>query len=225
MKPLHLLVLSMFSLALVQAETPTLEEAFPSSLSSTPMLAENEVIPFSLVETDTSVEEELSVLDEEFQAFEQELSLDETASLQEPSSEASFIEVDITLPSVDLSEPVNSDEQALSVHIPEIKTEQVSMVAEEAVQDNAQLASVDGDVPSTLNIQTATEDTDLSLPDIQVDLARAFAGSPFIYSILLCMSVCSVFIWLYSILSLKKTTHIPSQLISTLHSKLEQQSF
>ncbi len=228
MKSLQLLALSLFSLSFGQAETPILEEAFPSSISTSPMLAENEIIapeeaaiPLTLVEADFSTEE--LVLNEEFQAFEQELSLEESPR------ETSFIEVDITLPTVDLSDPLNS-EQATSIQVPELNTQSVvtsppssSLNVEEAMQEEEQLASLDQEPSSTLTIQTTEEDA--LAPAIQVDLARAFAGSPIIYSILLGMSFCAVFIWIYSILSLKKATHIPSHLVSSLQSKLNSNHF
>lgn len=61
--------------------------------------------------------------------------------------------------------------------------------------------------------------------DIQVDIKRAFIGSPIIYLVLLGMSIFAVFIWFYCLLSLKRATSVPSHLMGSLRSNLNSNQF
>ena len=60
---------------------------------------------------------------------------------------------------------------------------------------------------------------------IEINLHQVFSGSPAIYSILLFMSIGAVFIWLYSILSLRSLASIPTALHKNLHNKLSSNHF
>ncbi len=55
---------------------------------------------------------------------------------------------------------------------------------------------------------------------ISIDLKQVFSGAPIIYSILLSMSVGTLFIWLYSILTLRSIGHIPDVISKSLRTKI-----
>lgn len=57
-------------------------------------------------------------------------------------------------------------------------------------------------------------------PAIQISLQQVFAGSPVIYSLLLCLSTSAVCIWLYTLLSLRRSGVMPQEVVKTLRNKL-----
>lgn len=62
-------------------------------------------------------------------------------------------------------------------------------------------------------------------PTIEISLKQVFAGSPIIYTVLLAMSVMSLFISLYNVLSLRSSGILPETLIKTLRHKLMSNQF
>src|SRR5581483_1478417 len=60
---------------------------------------------------------------------------------------------------------------------------------------------------------------------ISVDLQQAFSGAPVIYSLLLAMSVFSVFIWLYSVYSMRSSTRISTTFVKNVQNKLNSNHF
>lgn len=234
MKPTYLLILSMFSLFSTYAESPVQEE-FLSSLSTEPT---EPTEPRFAEEDNLSLEEKLSLLDEEINDFEEEvLSMEEPVSTHEVKS-IETTQSDVPLPAIDLSLPMNGEEN-LSLEIIEEKSDrqtvqalevvptaippEAALVAEERVNEPTESHESHESI-AILNIESTSSDIDPNL-DVQLDLKRAFAGSPLIYTLLTGMSVFSVFIWLYSILSLKKTAHVPQHLIGTLESNLNGNQF
>ena len=58
-----------------------------------------------------------------------------------------------------------------------------------------------------------------------IDLGLVFAGSPTIYSILFVLSIASVGIWSYALLSLRNADLFPSQQLQTLEEQIKQGSY
>ncbi len=84
------------------------------------------------------------------------------------------------------------------------------------------------DAVATLNIQGTSmigELAPLKSDAFAVDIKQAFAGSPVIYSLLLAMSVFSVFIWLYSVLSIRSSARISRSLLKNVQNKLNSNNF
>ena len=60
---------------------------------------------------------------------------------------------------------------------------------------------------------------------ISIDLKQVFAGAPVIYSLLLVMSMGTMFIWLYTVLSLRPSGVMPKSFVENLRTQLNQQQF
>jgi biopolymer transport protein ExbB len=85
------------------------------------------------------------------------------------------------------------------------------------------LAATQADA-SIVNLESSSSALERAY-DIQVDIKRAFIGSPIIYLALLAMSICALFIWIYCLLSLKKVSSVPSHLMGSLRSNLGSNQF
>lgn len=62
------------------------------------------------------------------------------------------------------------------------------------------------------------------LASTQIDVVAIFHTAPFIYMILLALSLFSSVLWLYSLWSLRQTAFAPKDFFTTLHYLLEQQA-
>lgn len=60
---------------------------------------------------------------------------------------------------------------------------------------------------------------------IEINLRQVFAGSPIIYSILFILSVSSVCIWLYSMLTVRAVEFLPNYLVKEIRAKLVSNQF
>jgi len=85
------------------------------------------------------------------------------------------------------------------------------------------LAASEDDAPP-VNLESSSSELGRAY-DIQVDVKRAFIGSPIIYLVLIGMSAFALFIWMYCVLTLRKVTHIPAHLKGTLQSHLNSNQF
>jgi biopolymer transport protein ExbB len=238
MKSSRLLVLCLFSLTAAHAESPALEEN-PLSFYSTFSEEEN------AQEDTASLDEELFLLDEEFEDLQAELSeLDDAMRQQE---ENTAIPSAVKPLAIDISEPLNPLETPIALEIIEEhaqdktqtplqpamanvfeeSSEQATPTADRtAMKQEEHIAALpqEGDSPAILSIESSSTEMQPDL-DVELDLKRAFAGSPFIYILLFGMSVFSVTIWLYSLMSLKKTANVPQHLLTTLQSNLNGNHF
>ncbi len=232
MKSSPLFVLCVSSLIALHAESPILEESSPSPDLHYELASKE----------DTSLQEELLFLDEESDDFDEELS---SAEEWKEKNESLSLEIktDKTLPPlIDSAKPLENIQPNLSFRIMEeskpadikiadsIKEEPPASLPESSLSENRVLRnpeikpSLQEDSPAILTIESSSSDIKNNL-DVQLDLKRAFVGSPFIYTLLFGMSMFSVFIWLYSLLALKKTARVPQQLIGNLHSNLNGNHF
>ena len=84
------------------------------------------------------------------------------------------------------------------------------------------------DIPSALTLPSVSITDTIAPLDhdvVSVDLKQAFAGSPVIYSLLLTMSVFSVCIWFYSILSIRSCARISDPILKNVQNKLSSNNF
>ncbi len=101
--------------------------------------------------------------------------------------------------------------------------EPLSRPGVELIHSSSSIASAaPEEATAVLNIESNSATADDA---IQVDFQRAFSGSPVIYTILLGMSIFSVCIWLYSLISLQSSTSISANLKKNLQSKLNSNQF
>lgn len=61
--------------------------------------------------------------------------------------------------------------------------------------------------------------------EYKLDLMSVFKGSPFIYSILLALSMLSVSVWIYSLITLKPSKLMPTDFIRDLRSQLMEKKY
>ncbi len=227
----------------------------------------------------TSLDEELSLLDEEFEEFKEELyslenelqkqekapvleeSQEEIASFEEEAKEEPIALEVVEQPSMEAQLPValrqedttqedaivfesiapeidepasvelmsNKNTEAAKVmttdHRPTVELSKKSTAKPQTALPEEKLVE---ETPAVLNVQGASligEPMPMDDEAIAVDLKQAFSGSPIIYSLLFAMSVVSVGIWLYSILSLRSSARIPSVFVKNLQSKLTSNNF
>lgn len=55
-----------------------------------------------------------------------------------------------------------------------------------------------------------------------LDLAKVFQGSPIIYSVLLCLSIFSFILWLYSVITLRQGDMLPTDFVAQLRQQLAE---
>ncbi len=79
-----------------------------------------------------------------------------------------------------------------------------------------------------LNIQEASvigEPVHISQHAIVIDLKQAFSGSPLIYSVLLALSIFSLFLWLYSLSVIRRSTLVSYSLLNSIQNQLGSNNF
>lgn len=247
MKYFHRLILTglMIHLLPLSAEIAQAEESQPTSLA---LIAEKEEAAL------TALDEELSLLDEEFEEFKEELlSMEEMMKKKEvvtPAVETAAVETqavvpetvavaETTLPVVEAVPEITlvSDEGfeaepdvVFNALLPEIENAFESQDEDAALPMQTAMSEeeLEMDVPATLTVQTNSaigEIAPLVKEAVTVDLKQAFAGSPVIYSLLFAMSVFSVCIWLYSVLSIQSSARVSSTLLKNMQNKLSGNNF
>lgn len=222
MKWLPLVVLCAFSVS-IQAESPILEESSVSSISS---------LRFESASNETpSLEEEFTLLDEE---LDEEMNV---VTVEEEKSENLVFEIkeaEIRAPSIDLAAPFENEQEDISLQIIEenahaqtahaIPAEAPTPATHQILLSESEQRALEAETPAVLTIESSAIDLKHNF-DVQLDLKKAFSGSPLIYSLLCAMSLFAVFIWLYSILSLKKVIDLPNQFLGKLHNTLSGNHF
>lgn len=118
----------------------------------------------------------------------------------------------------------HADEMALDVAINQnletaaIETEELS----EVPAAEKEIAQASAEVPFTLVEENQDE---AAAPAIAIDLKQVFAGAPVIYSLLLIMSMGTMFIWLYTVVSLRPSGVMPKNFVDALRAQLNQQQY
>ncbi|HEY2810348.1 MAG TPA: MotA/TolQ/ExbB proton channel family protein [Rhabdochlamydiaceae bacterium] len=197
MKSIHLLTLCLVPFLSTYAESP-IEENSPAEL---------------IAEDDLFLDEEVCLLD------------DETApevflpALDELDDE---LLVEITNPALDAM----AQQPIVFAPPPERKTPKMPFIEEPApsLAVEKPTAKIKDEPPAILNVESSTSDMNENL-DVELDLKRAFTGSPIIYTLLGGMSMFSLFIWLYSLLALKRTAQVPHQMLTHLQNSLNGNHF
>lgn len=177
----------------------------------------------SIEEEFSLFEEENDTLDAEILALQEELEED-SQSLEEPAAvpvetlaEPPAIE---TSQEIEMAEPVLTGEPA-----PEATPDTLLIETQtEALPQTLELSAQSAALP-TLQEAPATLDMGTDKSAIQVSLPRAFAGAPWIYTILLFLSISAVSIWLYSLASLRKWGKVPEGFLKSLQNKLLNNQF
>jgi biopolymer transport protein ExbB len=76
---------------------------------------------------------------------------------------------------------------------------------------------------ATLDMETSSAEK--KNEPVQIDIQHAFAGSPIIYTILLGMSIFAFTVWLYSLLSLRKTGRVSLSFVQEVKNRLNSNNF
>ncbi len=240
MRSFYLLVTgaSLLSFLSLQAE-PT--EAFEIPSSTLNLLSEDDGALSS-----SSIDEELSLLDEEMEAFEDEiLALEEElkrdAEALGESDQKALVAIEMpenNLAETVAAEPIAEVEAAQEMDLVQAEPPAAALQAEEIAVSPAEPAiaplpetasSVIAEAtqmeesPATLNIEM--KEVEKKNEPVEVDIQQAFAGSPIIYTVLLGMSIFAFCVWLYSLLSLRKTAKVSSTFIQEIKNKLNSNSF
>ncbi|MBX3719632.1 MAG: MotA/TolQ/ExbB proton channel family protein [Parachlamydiales bacterium] len=79
------------------------------------------------------------------------------------------------------------------------------------------------EAPAVLNV--GANNAEKKNEAIEVNIQQAFSGSPVIYTILFAMSVFALCVWLYSILSLRKSASISAAFLKNVKNKLNSNQF
>lgn len=217
---------------------PLFAENFsPEDYSSTPQELFSEEAQGEIA----SLEAELTLLDEEFDEFKNELfSLDEVVE-----NDAAEQVLNASVPSEELESPVFAIEEATEFDsIPFSKSEiaeavdidntTIDAIEQQAItqapQENVEIADLfapSQESPAILNVQGTALMGELTPKNeaISVDLSSAFAGSPIIYTLLFTMSVVAFGIWLYCLQRLRSMTQVTSTLKRNLFDKLNSNHF
>ncbi|MBS0604228.1 MAG: MotA/TolQ/ExbB proton channel family protein [Verrucomicrobia bacterium] len=248
----------------LSAENAQAEHTLPSASSG--LIADTEEASL------TSLDEELSLLDEEFEEFKEELIALEDAIQKKHEAEPAVVELMPLTPvlekrdDVAIEQPNASDDKvvAFETELPvasnlpaneiavkssfeenpmEIMSDELPLIEPasidvdvsvkaddytEAYEEALPVVQLANDTPATLTIEGTSligEKAPLNDEAIAVDLKQAFSGSPIIYSILFAMSVISVCIWLYSILSMRSSARVSHTLLKNVQNKLNSNNF
>ncbi|NGX39929.1 MAG: hypothetical protein KR126chlam1_01268 [Chlamydiae bacterium] len=74
-------------------------------------------------------------------------------------------------------------------------------------------------------LELVQKETEESIKSIEINLKQVFSGSPIIYTLLLFLSVFSVCVWLYSMLTVRSVALLPPTMIKELRKKLVSNQF
>lgn len=224
MKNLHQLVIAG---VLIPFLSLSAENAESEAFSAAQYSPKQEQAPF------TSLQEELSLLDEEFEELKEELfSLESDLQQKEPSlletmrkeTQAPENLVIIDAPKEMETQVSHSslDQKSLPAAKEEMTMELVPVSM--PVVNSSSEETLSQEFPATLNIQESGKSLTYK-EAVSIDLSQAFAGSPIIYSILLCMSAVAVTIWLYSLLALNRSIGLSYSVVKKVQNKLHSNQF
>jgi biopolymer transport protein ExbB len=198
-----------------------------------------------------TLEEEISLLDEEFEEFGEELSSLEDAILENeevPVAIAEYVpddteefsdevgqleELPIALEAIQETSATSTEEfeaeptELIQLELADLPLIKKTSIFLESPGEDTQ-ATLEQDAPAILDaarISIKEESARLNKEAITVDLKQAFAGSPVIYSLLLAMSVFSVCIWLYSLLCMRSSAQLSDTLLKNVQNRLNSNNF
>ncbi|HSX03947.1 MAG TPA: MotA/TolQ/ExbB proton channel family protein, partial [Rhabdochlamydiaceae bacterium] len=115
--------------------------------------------------------------------------------------------------------------QAQQEEIPETPAKQIDKIQVEA--DESSMMHIDEELQSSEtiapNLASSAESEERS--SIEISLRQVFGGAPIIYTLLSILSIISLSIWSYSMLTIRSSELLPKQLIKDLKSKLISNQF
>lgn len=115
-----------------------------------------------------------------------------------------------------------ADADELDIPIVQMSDPAPALENSQAAPAQLEIAEASPEVPYTLIEENEAE---AAAPAISIDLRQVFAGAPVIYSLLLIMSMGTMFIWLYTVLSLRPSGVMPKDFVSNLRAQLNQQQY
>jgi biopolymer transport protein ExbB len=192
----------------------------------------------------SSIEEELSLLDEEFEDFKEELfSLENDLQKKEPVSifdeikaNQKTIENEVIAEHVEAQDP-NETSVATSAIDRQPEPKKMDFASENGQSQHMEfmpVSNVDAprdnaseEFPAIMNVQGSSliAEPNFKNTPVSVDLNHAFAGSPIIYSVLSLMSISALAIWLYSFVSIQRSARLSGTLLRNVQNKLSSNQF
>lgn len=163
-----------------------------------------------------SLNSELPAMDEEMLFDEELVLLDEKT--EDVNQEIDALDDAAAPIAIEIPTPAEIEQTLVQEALPLSEPDIALEIADE-------IASIQDEGLTHIAIQSSSSELKKANLDIELDLKRAFAGSPLIYTLLFGMSAFAVFVWLYSILSLKKSATISEQVLGTLHTNLSSNHF
>jgi biopolymer transport protein ExbB len=197
-----------------KTEPPVLSQEIKENSSIQPEVQKAEPAP-SLVTEKKDLVELTAPLAVEEKAKEAPLEAAKAAEpilfLEEPKKELFSVPEQ---PAVETKAFIEPSQELLSLEKEEEKPELPAKLS--LSEDNLITAST-----PLLNLETAIE-----IPStLEINLRQVFAGSPLIYTLLLVMSMGSVFIWLYNMINLKYAGGMPESVVKPLRIKLNSNQY
>jgi len=132
----------------------------------------------------------------------------------------------------EIAEPSPLEPAQKSTHLIRDSLDRVTLESEEAdlLSFPVEFDQIIGEdeetsLASIPQIDSAVEKTAEAVRKIEINLRQVFASSPIIYGLLLFLSVLSVCVWLYSVLTIRSLEFLPPKLIKDLRTKLVSNQF
>jgi biopolymer transport protein ExbB len=143
-----------------------------------------------------------------------------------PTSEVATDEISFLSPS---ELPDLSPKESLTVQREEIKINSELAKQKSAPTPAPIVQQVKSDEPALVPLSEAEEQSEIEgqekLPSVMIDMEQVFYGSPFIYSLLLAMSVGALCIWSFMLLSLRTSEVLPETPLQLLREKLTNHQY
>jgi biopolymer transport protein ExbB len=161
-----------------------------------------------------------------FDASEEEIVIPASAAPEEEGMETLQLEATVLpdSPPVTLleAEPVELSTEASISEAPSVAEQTLSIPAPSIIQQQ-QLSPEEEIAALEKEEQEVAEE--VKSDGVIIDLGQVFAGSPTIYSVLFILSVVSVGIWSYALLSLRNSQLLPPQEMAELKNQLHAHSY
>lgn len=139
--------------------------------------------------------------------------------LAEKVTKKSIVEKKEAFPKLEVkSSPIKFKNPIKEVEVKEKTSQPVSMPVE--IVRNEKIP-----VSPLASAEILPASVEKTMHTIEINLRQVFAGSPIIYSILFILSVSSVCIWLYSMLTVRAVEFLPKYLVKEMRAKLVSNQF
>jgi len=166
------------------------------------------LVTLGSIQAFSNEDEEFFALDSEIEALLEEDDLDEYTGLEEES-----------LHEVNISSPIQNSVQ--SIEVQENEAESIGIEVDRIVAEEETMIEEHPKNP----IEVIKQETAQSVQAIEINLKQVFSGSPIIYTLLFFLSIISMCIWLYSMLTIRSVEFLPPSLVKDLRTKLISNQF